>query len=103
MFPFLFSLFVALIILFWYRAPLQVGGSGLGASGAAFRNREAQAAMPPLITDVVMGDTVLPDAAPVVADLDPTTPKGGDEAAVEDFTMVPRAQVETNTGAGSAP
>ena len=44
--------------------------------------------MPPLIADVVMGDTVLPDAAPVVVDLDPTTPKGGDKAAVEDFTMV---------------
>ena len=56
-----------------------------------------------LIADVVMGDAVLPDAALIVADLDPTAPKGDDEAAVEDFTMVPRGQVETDAVAGSTP
>ena len=50
-----------------------------------------------------MGGMVLSDAAPLVANLDPTAPEGDDEVAVEDFRVAPQARAETGVGAYSIP
>ena len=65
---------------------------------------EVQAVDPPpktmrTETDVASGGRVPPDAAPLVADLDPSAPGGGDEVMVEAFVAAPRPRAETEGGA----
>ena len=48
-----------------------------------------------------MGGMAPSDVAPLVADLDPMSPEGDDEVAMQDFRVAPQAHVETGVGADS--
>ena len=91
------------------REPLSIGGAKPDAlvkptSESAHAVPEVHAANPPpeaarAETDVTSGGRVPLDAAPLVADLDPSASGGGDEVMVEAFEATPRSRADTGGSA----
>ena len=103
-------MFFVRTISFLRREPLAIGGRGWGgansdaldkyASEPAHGSSKEQAANPPMeAVDVTMGGMVPPDATPLVSDLGPSAPGGGDEVVVEAFVATPRPRAGAEGGA----